>query len=373
MSTHQGPIRIGIYAADIVRARTSSHGIANYTARLVRNMTEHLRDESLVVYTNPEASLELPDPTERLTLRLLPTPTRLYRRLLADNYRIERDAASDNLDILHYPRGFVARWPTGRHRRVATLHDDLPIQYATGRWGRVGVKWRYFASAIRTTLRTADQIITDSQFTRTQLVGWCQEWGIRPPRMKVIYPGVSVRRPTGATKGNYLLLFGSPLPHKQTTLGIELALGYLDRRQLDLNVCVIGELPADAVSDDRILQMGRELSNDQVAKLLAEAQCLIYPSSYEGFGLPPIEAYCAGTPSVFAHSRAATEIMEGIPTMFEDTDLKSFEVAMDTALTLSNTDVAAMGSLLSSRFSPEQAAISTLKLYHDSVLAEPQR
>ncbi|MFV2069616.1 MAG: glycosyltransferase, partial [Pirellulales bacterium] len=176
MLSRRESLQFGVYAADIVRSKTTSHGIANYTIDLVRALADQLSDEHLIVYSNPETSAEFSGLNEAVEVPLMPTPSSRLRRLYADNVGVERWASSDDLDILHYPRGLVAIRRIGRHQRVATLHDDIPIQYANRRWSSGSIlKWRYVASAIKRTLNVADRIVTVSEFSRAQLLGWCRE------------------------------------------------------------------------------------------------------------------------------------------------------------------------------------------------------
>ncbi len=372
MQSRRENLRIGLLAADIVRSKTTSHGIANYTINLIRAIGDQLSDEHLIVYSNQEASAELLGLNKAVEVQSKPTPSSLLRRLYTDNVGVERWAASDDLDILHYPRGFVAARRTGRHRRVATLHDDIPIQYATRRWDSGSIfKWRYVARAIKRTLIVADRIVTVSQFSRAQLLGWCRQWDISAPPVTVIYQGIRVDRVADATKGRYILLFGSPLPHKRTALGLRLADAYLESRGLDLEIRVIGRVPDSYGSGSgRITSLGTGIPRPEVHRQMAQALTLVFPSEYEGFGLPPVEAFCLGTPSVFARSGVSLEVMGSIPTLFDGERQESFDRAMDIALSMTSATISMLGTGLARRFSTEKAAEATLNLYRELSLED---
>ncbi len=357
----------GLYAADIVPSKTSSHGITNYTTDLIRDMADCLEGDRLVVIGNPIVEELLQGLNDSVQMRLLRTPRSGASRIYSDNFKAERIAASQALDVLHYPRGFVSALRFGRHLRIATVHDDIPIQYAHGRWRRTRLaKWKYLEWSIRRSLSNSDRIITVSEFSRTQLLGWCDKWGITAPEIDVVYPGVRKPYIESTVKERYILLFGSSLPHKRTALGIQLAAEYLRKRRLDLKIHIIGDVPDISTAlASRVVGLGVGIPREQVHRYLAGALALVFPSEYEGFGLPPVESYVLGTPCVFAQTGVSREVMGGIPTDFDPEIQESFDDAMDTALAMNSDESAVFGTLLHGRYSTLATAQHTLSTYRE--------
>ncbi|MDZ7734089.1 MAG: glycosyltransferase [Acidimicrobiia bacterium] len=92
------------------------------------------------------------------------------------------------------------------------------------------------------------------------------------------------------------------------------------------------------------------LSGDDLADLIATSRLLVYPSAYEGFGLPPIEAYALGTPAVYRVTGAAREVLPDVPGGFDDEDPERFAAAAEEALALDDERLAAISAQMWERF-----------------------
>jgi len=87
-----------------------------------------------------------------------------------------------------------------------------------------------------------------------------------------------------------------------------------------------------------------------MAELIASSRAVIYNSSYEGFGLPPIEAWGLGTPAVYPDISPLSENLAGIPGAFTPSSYDSFARALTTVLGLSDGAVANYQSWVRARF-----------------------
>jgi glycosyltransferase involved in cell wall biosynthesis len=96
---------------------------------------------------------------------------------------------------------------------------------------------------------------------------------------------------------------------------------------------------------------------------MAQARALIFPSEYEGFGLPPFEALCLGTPAIYARTAATAEVLCGTPGGYDSTDEQSFRKAFDEALRLSDEDLQRLQSRLRDRYSWVKVGQRTLEVY----------
>jgi glycosyltransferase involved in cell wall biosynthesis len=362
-------LRLGIYIADQTRSSTSSQGIINYSLSLVRGLADRLRDQMLIVYSNKELNRELGDLDGNVELREEPTPTTLARRLVYDTILAERWAARDRLDLLHYPKGFLPWVRSGSHARVATIHDDIPLQYRAGRW-RFGssARWRYISAGLRRSLRTANHVLTVSEFSKQQLLGWTSSWGSTPPDITVTYPAVAVQKPDPEASGeSNLVMFGSAFPHKRTLHGLRLVVRYLDENRLTHRVQVLGRLGPESLTfvneNPRVEAIDTVLTTKELARMVAGAAAMVFPSEYEGFGLPPLEAMVLGTPAVYAFNGATRETLEGVAGGYEPDDFSSFATAMEKALGMPAPEVEAIGAMLGQRFSSEKMVNATLAAY----------
>jgi glycosyltransferase involved in cell wall biosynthesis len=271
---------------------------------------------------------------------------------------------------LHFPKGFVPILnPTGA-RIVATVHDDIPCRYSEGTWGpaHASRQTRYFAWAVRHAVRHADHVLTVSDFSRARLE--MQQGRTRhSPPISVTHQGVTLPARAFVSVANrtpHILHIGSRLPHKRSLWGISAVLRHLDETGMQLRLRILGDLDDEAervASHPRVDRVRTSLSNEDIAAEMAQARALLFPSEYEGFGLPPVEALCLGTPAIYARTAATAEVLRGIPGGYELTDERSFRAAFDEALRSSDEDLRRLQSRLHDSYSWEKAGQRTLEAY----------
>jgi glycosyltransferase involved in cell wall biosynthesis len=371
------PLRIGLYLADLSHRRTSSHGIVNYALGLTAGLLPGLRDdERLVLFVNQEmldALRALVGPG-RLELaaevHVLQSPRNQVERLWMDHATSLLRAAMHDLDVVHFPKGFIPVLNPTRARIVATVHDDIPCRYIEGTWERAHVsrQTRYFAWAVRHAARRADHLLTVSEFSRGCLEKR-QGRSRRCPPISVTHQGMTLPArdfvPV-AERQPHVLHIGSRFPHKRSPWGIWAVLRYLDWSGTPLRLRILGDLDeqAERLAAHPLVDRVRDsLSNHEMATEMAQARALVFPSEYEGFGLPPFEALCLGTPAVYARRAATAEILRGVPGGYDATDERSFREAFDQALRWSDQDLRHLQSRLRERYSWEKVGQQTLEVY----------
>lgn len=170
-------------------------------------------------------------------------------------------------------------------------------------------------------------------------------------------------------RGNYLLYVGAAYPHKRLDLLIE-AWKYLAVKYPDLKLVIAGELDVfmkRAQTQAKALQhiefTGR-VSDQELARLMQGATGFVFPSSFEGFGLPPLEALAAGTPVVSSDIAVLREVLpsEGI-FFFKDGHADDMLRAIETmlaALPEARAAAATGAVLVRERWSWKRAAELTL-------------
>lgn len=218
-------------------------------------------------------------------------------------------------DVVHYP--FTVPVPGSRRVPwVQTLldvqHLDLPEMFSAGE--RAYRKWAYDRAA-----RRAGRIVTISEFSKLRIA---EHLGIDPGRIDVAHLGVdrTAFSYSDRPRESFVLYPANAWPHKNHPRLIEaMQLVRRDRPELRLVLTgarreVLGRLP-------EWVEHRGHVSAAALPELYRTAACLVYPSLYEGFGLPPLEAMASGLPVAAARSGSLPEICGDAAVMFEATDV----------------------------------------------------
>lgn len=110
------------------------------------------------------------------------------------------------------------------------------------------------------------------------------------------------------SRGNFVLVIGNQFPHKH----FPEALGALVQSDIGLEVVAFGKQNDREKVDGAIVIEAGHLSDDQVRYLYSEAKCVVFPSTYEGFGLPTVEVASLGNRIVLFDNAVSHEVAEGL-------------------------------------------------------------
>lgn len=198
------------------------------------------------------------------------------------------------------------------HRTAITIHDlnHIDVDANTS-----FLKKLYYNIVVKRACRKAALIFTVSEFSKGRIVDWS---GINPDKVKVVYNGVSSAFHKDVQPYlpgfPYIFIVGNRKLHKNE----DRALRAFAQADIDKNIHVLfsGKPSDQLVStakelqiEDRVKFLGR-LSEDELASTYKGALCLLFPSLYEGFGLPVIEAMACGTPVITSNTTSLAEISD---------------------------------------------------------------
>jgi glycosyltransferase involved in cell wall biosynthesis len=201
-----------------------------------------------------------------------------------------------------------------RGRVVVTIHD-ASVYAVPEAYSRAFRLW--YRTLFPLLGRRSRLVLTVSDFSRGELTRWA---GIPAGKIRVISPGCEhvLRAPADCSifsrlpvqPGRYILAVGSRSPHKNLTAAAE-AVARLGPTRLPL-VAAGGGNPkvfnsGGGKSDDSYLSVGY-VTDPELRALYENAACFVYPSLYEGFGLPPLEAMICGCPCVVARAASLPEV-----------------------------------------------------------------
>jgi alpha-1,3-rhamnosyl/mannosyltransferase len=220
-------------------------------------------------------------------------------------YPLRLGGAARGLDLLHCTTFRAPLRP--RTPLVVTVHDLGVLRHpdAFPRWHRATG-----ARALRESVRAADAVVAVSGFTRDELVDLL---AVPRERIRVVPNGVDpVFAADGPhADGDYVLTVGTLEPRKNVGAAVEAA------RLAGLELRVAGAAGWGGVTRDGWVG---EPSDDELARLMRGAHCLVYPSLYEGFGVPIVEAMACGTPVVTSRGGATEEVAGGAAVLVDPRD-----------------------------------------------------
>lgn len=296
-----------------------------------------------------------------------------------------RIVEGSGVDLLHVPSHF-APVPVNVPL-VATVHDVIPLIYPrTVRNPAARVRYR---RQLDRTLKAARFIITVSQISLSTLTAFT---GVEASRVRVIHNGVSgqfrpvedegeieaVRRRYGLPEF-FGLWVGDFRPNKnleflvsswaavEEALESPLALAMAGAQEGEFRK-IVREVERRGLKD-RVVFPGF-IRDVDLAAVYSAAKVFVFPSLYEGFGLPPLESMACGTPCVVSNSSALPEVMGRAAMMFNPTSSEQLVDCVRRVLTEPelNGNLRREGLRQSAIFSWERAAAETLEVYR-AVLA----
>lgn len=306
--------RLGIDARKL-----ADYGIGTYLQGLLGGLAARDPEGGLVVMVTPAGRGLLPP---------LPSSWRVVE-VEAPGYSIKEQlviplaAVRAGVGVLHVPHYVIPLLYPGR--LVVTVHDIIHVLFPEFLPSRFGLA--YARLMIRRAVRRARWVIAASQTTANDLKRF---FGASEDRLKVIPNGVlpvfsvpsdvsadEALRARRGVHGEYLLHVGNHKPHKNAE-GVLKAYQMLvhDKRRGVPPILFVGGFRPDGALANRARAMGLgslvrclgHVDHDELAALYRGARCFVYPTLYEGFGLPVLEAMASGAPVLAGDVAAVREV-----------------------------------------------------------------
>jgi glycosyltransferase involved in cell wall biosynthesis len=335
MKRENKPKRIGI---DARFYGPIGKGLGRYQQEIVDNIISIDKENEYIIFLGKENYKEFK--TDNPRVKKVLTDIRWYtlREQIILPYYIWRE----RLDLIHFPHFNVPFFSFTKF--VVTIHDLILIRYPTPRATTLGpalykIKNIGYRLVIRSALKRAKKIIAVSKYTKEDIKG---VFGVRDDKITVTYEGVanlsknredlfSSQADEGKTlskhkiKNPFLLYVGNAYPHKnlEGLLRVFKKIRPEDKYK-NLQLVLVGK---DDYFYTRVRKYAEELKlwqagkdnnsvvfpgfvSDQDLEILFKlARAYIFPSFYEGFGLPPLEAMAKGCPVISSERTSLPEIL----------------------------------------------------------------
>jgi glycosyltransferase involved in cell wall biosynthesis len=361
------------YTIGIDARKLRDFGIGTYVRNLVEALGRIDHENEYVLFVGRATPDRLP-----ANFRLVVERSPLYslRELMALSWRLLRM----RLDLYHATHYVLPSLVPCR--AVVTIHDIIHLLYPEFLPNRLA--FLYAQRMIRRSLHRGARIIAVSQNTKADLMDY---FDVDGRKIRVIYNGVedAFRRPVPAAErerwrrtldlpGAYLLFVGNPKPHKNLPNVLRaFARAQATAEFPEALVCVgartgtdfkLRQL-ADQLGIGPRLRLVGEVPQEALPAIYQGASLFLYPTLYEGFGLPVIEAMAAGVPVVTSNGSALREIAEGYAHLVEPLDVDAMAAAIVRCLADQEhrTQLIQLGRKRAADFDWDQTAEKTRDVY----------
>ncbi|MDO8487920.1 MAG: glycosyltransferase family 1 protein [bacterium] len=324
-------------------------GVSDY----VVNIVKHLPTQDLVLWGG---SLRRGSDIKALFPQALvsPLPPTAAHWLWNNLHLFDVQHLTGPVDVWH-----SSDWaqPPTRAKKVTTVHDLSPFLYPAELDPQIVAVQ---TARMKWVQKECDQIICVSKNTADDLK---RLFKVTDDRIKIIYEALPDRflmKPQTTKQTNYIMTIGARQPRKNMQRLISAFQTYKDKLALPPKLIIVGE-SAVTVSDPSI-QVTGYVSDQQLVDLLAGASVFVYPSLYEGFGLPVLGAFHFLVPVACADTSSLPEVAGDAAEYFDPLNEEQIAKAIAEAVANKSKLVAA-GKLQLGKFSWDKAAAETYAVY----------
>lgn len=291
-------------------------------------------------------------------------------------------------DVFHCPHWRMpTRDVTGRVPRILTVYDLIPVNrpefvdiYSTN----------LFDDLLKQIDVEKDWIVAISEFTKHEV---CERTGMSPERVRVtplaaspvFHPVTdpdaiaSVRSRYGIPPGEYFLCLAAPQPRKNLSVLIQAFFRLLDAQALPDTYLVLAGSKSLGWNNDEVFATAASstkhrsrlfftgyVADEDLASLYSGAAAFVFPSLYEGFGLPALEAMQCGTPVITSNTTSLPEVVGDAAVLVDPTDADQLCEAMSAVLgdQALRSQLRQRGLQRAAQFSWKRCADITAEVYH---------
>ncbi len=362
-------MRIGIDARLLYYSQA---GISQYTKQLTRAMARLNTDDEFIIFHSRKDDKQL---VEAPNFKRVSLWTPCHHRL--ETFILPMEVLPHAPRILHSPDFIPPKF--GLWRSVITVHDLSFLLYPNL---QTRDSARYYGQ-IDQAVKQVDHIIAVSQSTKNDLVHLL---GCPANKISVIYEAASpVYRPMVVdagqavaqkwqVEGDYILFVSTIEPRKNIPTLLRAFRNLLDEYRINVKLLFAGSkgwlyeeifrLVEELKLTSNVRFLGR-VDNSDLVELYNAARLFVYPSTYEGFGLPPLEAMACGTPVITSNVSSLPEVVGDAALLVDPLNIEQLTATIWRALSDENlrSELTWKGLRRAHCFSWERAARETMAVY----------
>jgi glycosyltransferase involved in cell wall biosynthesis len=332
-------LRIAIDARKI-----HDYGIGTYVRNVIRQLARQDRTSEYVLLCHPDDCQAVNALGENF--RAIPDRARPYS--IREQISVPMDLRREGVQLFYAPHYVLP--PLVPCRSVVTIHDCIHLMFPQYLPNRLA--WGYARTVMWAATHRSDRVLTVSESSKRDILRF---FHIPPEKIDVIYNGIDDRFWTAPPEDlivkvreryqltdPFLLYVGNIKPHKNVERLIEAFHRLRDQGFQDLKLLIIGDQVSKyaglrrAVHRHHLHKHVRFLGfvpTEMLAVLYRLAAVFVFPSLYEGFGLPPLEAMASGTPVVTSNVSSLPEVAGDAALLVDPRDPEAIAGAVRMVLT----------------------------------------
>lgn len=333
-------------------------GIGTFLKNLLSILSKEPSIELVLLHREQDYSFLLP-----YTSRLIAIKSSIYSM----KEQMELPLKIPACDLFWSPHFNVPLFPIRARKRMVTIHDVYHLAHLKS----FSIFKRLYAQiVINGACLFSDCTTTISDFSRGEILKHCK---IKPKKLTRIYPGISAHfKPTPISSAvrakyglpdRYILSVSNFKPHKN----ISRLISAFEGLQEKISLVLAGPAAIKHPCSKPITYTGF-IEDADLPALYSAAEAFIFPSLYEGFGYPPLEAMACGCPVIAARAASMPEVCEEAALYIDPVDPASIQQGIEDLL----NDPKQKASLIQKGFKRVQAfqAISTAKAFLNLIMEE---
>ena len=369
-------------AINCIFCQPKGGGIKEYIVNLTNHIALCDQDNTYILYVLEDqlefAKKLLP---QRFQIKVVPFKSdflSVVKRSLFSQRFWTKEEKTERFDIFHSP--FFHAPKMKKAKLILTVHDLRLYRYPQT---YNPLRYMFLKRAVKDAISRADHIISISEFTKQEMVELC---GVSPEKITVIYEAVNRNAFSEKQLENYVL------PKEYTELGqgrILFSLGHIEPRKNyprlieafkklkekeenhDLKLVIAGKKYVDYINTIRLMEETPDvvyldfIPRELLLWLYKNATLFVFPSTYEGFGFPPLEAASMGTISAVSNVSSIPEVCGDCAFYFNPYDVDNMAATIEDALNNAE-ERQKKEKLLETQLNKtswEQNAADTIKLY----------
>ena len=354
-------------------------GIGTYTYQLITNLSKYDSSNQYLTFLPKNSNLKLGD---NFSIKYTSDSS---NNSFWDNVKVPNLLNDFNMELYHVPQNGVGLSDNVNCPKTITLHDIIPLKMPET------VSDRYlkiFIEEIPKILDICDGIITVSEFSKLDIANEfnfpIEKIFVTPLAAEDIYRPINRSYCKNIIKdkyhidNNFILYVGGYSPRKNI-IGIMEAFSLLNKNlKKDLKIVITGRKGLSYERyRDRAIQLGISdyviftdfIPLEDLPLFYNASEFLIYPSFYEGFGLPPLEAMACGTPVIASNVTSVPEVCKNSAILVNPNDVDELSYSIERVLTDSFLKLTMIerGLNTSNKYSWKNTALDTIKAYKNII------